>query len=537
MICIGYKKNAHVYYDVQKKCINIVKRRKRYQINGDVKDYELIQKIIELAFDSIFIDELIKNIPDERENILKFVKMLLKLDVLYIVSDKQYRLDRDFQGYIIKNFKKHYEILDYLEQKTFIFINAPVSVINFFADRKIKVVNMDEKDIIEDDLIDEIVIYFGTDENLIEKFLNRFDEMVLVREFERQYLLLYLTEFNKSIINTFKIFEMNNVKDYSISNKILPVNILLHYIENKFDFNKVNTRLIYNDGAVSTFNIDDLSRTYSTEYYERTFVDKLTNLEIIQNFEIIQTEIPHIITSINNYNKFRVHSPITSYVIEFSSGDRKIEYISFHEKYEMAAINAITKGLAKFLNTIEKRNGYEWVCKTSKDEYLLSGLISMLPLTDEVYKIETNERVNLIIDYIKEVVGIEVEILGQNIFQYEVVKIIICDKNTKYVIFESDATIDQEETILEGLYYIIGNYQNGIKKYENKKYVLGNLKTMKIKDVNKKTLKENIQNFLNEQQILIKEEIWCYQSIFEKAQLYIGCFSRLGDSNEKPIKN
>ncbi|SHH58506.1 hypothetical protein SAMN02745135_01281 [Caloranaerobacter azorensis DSM 13643] len=537
MICIGYKKNAHVYYDIQKECINIVKRRKRYQINGNVEDYELIQKIIELAFDGIFIDELIKNIPNKREDILKFVKMLLKLDILYIVSNRQYRFDRDFQQYVIKNFKNHYEILDYLEQKTFIFINAPASVIDFFTDRKIKVVNIDGKDIIENNLIDGILIYFGIDENLIEKFLKRFDEIILVNEVNYQYLLLYLTGFNKSIINTFKKFEMNNVKDYGMSSKILPINILLHYIENKFDFNKVNTRLIYGDGAINTFNIDDLARTYSTEYYERTFMDKLTNLEIIQNFEIIQKEIPHIITNINNYNKFRIHSPITSYLIEFSSVDGKIEYISFHEKYEMAAINAITNGLSKFLNTIEKRNGYKWVCKTSKDEYLLFGLISMLPSTDEVYKIETSERVNLVIDYIKEVIGIDVEVLGQNIFQYEVVKIMICDKNSGYVIFESDRTVDQEETILEGLYHIIGNYQNGIKKHEDKRCVLDNLNTIKIKNVNKKTLKENIQNFLNERQILIKEEIWCYQNIFEKAQLYIGCFSRLGDSNEKTIKN
>lgn len=526
---LKYKNNCHLYYENQASMINLVKRDTRYKINDDFDSYTALKDIIEKTVKPCPVEDILSDCKINRTKVLQYIKLLLDKDIIYKETNDSYNIEENFKEYIISNFEKHDEVLRTLENSIFLLVNCPKEVNNYFTQLLLTVHIIEEEDLKHYLLTPNTVIIGDVENSTVKYVLNHTKDMLLLKEVNNVFSLFYAKEYNEEVLHIYKNFYINCNEDYDLSRTIMPLNLLIHLIHNRFNLNNKNFKYIASDGAVHLFNIENLSGTSSLKYYERKYLSEKSPLETIQQFENLQKEIPYIITAINNKNTIMLQSPIFNYQIDFSSWIDGQACYGYNEDYSKAALNAIINGLEHCLCYEEKNPEVKWVCSNNLESYYLKGMISMLPEEDSyISPVATcnNQDITRLLSYIEKSYEKRLRVYYKDIYNKKIVKIIILDENNA-ALYEGKASEEITESILNGLYEIIGKMQNNTMDPQGVHHKITLQHKLIIENTSKVNLLEELKDYFSSKSIIINEEPWSYQSIFERTGLYIGRFNEV----------
>lgn len=514
---IKYKKNCQLYYDEKEKATFIVKRNAKYMIKNNQEDYDLLQSIIGKSVDKIAVDNVIEN--DKKA--LQYIKLLLDRGILYADQDIYYPIEHEFQDYIISNFDDHYKVLDFISQSRIAIKNDP-QLTSLYNGKGIWASNVEG---VYDDIIHEFNVFIGDfDEKELGVLLDNNRHVLLLRKIGGACAILYMNRYDENLLDQFKKFYINSSSESPFGNKILPINILMHLLENIFVKGSKNLKFITADATVQLFHLKEIDRD-TLKYYDRTLVAKKDNLAIIREIEEMTKTNPNFVKDTNKENATLCHAPICNYEVCFGYNLNNHRSSRYHEDNAMAGILAITDGIEHALRTMKPSE--HWVCATSVEEYYLKGYLSLLATIDKPKPANevtiSSTGIRSLLDFIHTCYGLELKLYFQNIYNNVVGNIYITDLKGD-IIYKAKNVWQSEKAIMEGLYDIIGRCENeqDLTNKERLSYV--NEKSVNIEDRTTEEMLTLISDYFTSRSILVDEKPWAYQSCFETTGLHIGSF-------------
>lgn len=517
---IKYKKNCQLYYDNNKKATFIVKRNAKFLIKNSPEDYELLQQIIRKAVKKYDMEEAEENKEQGDMKTLQYVKLLLDKGILYAHHDTSYPLEEEFQNYIISNFDDHYKVLDFLS-KSRIAVKSDTQLVSLYSSMGINTTNVQ---ILNKDMIDLYDIYIGDfDEEELSSLRGKEKHILLLRRSAGACSILYMNRYEKALMEQYRRFYINSPSASELGKIILPINILIHLLENIFTIGSKNLRYITADAAVQLFHLKDINHD-SLQYYDRTMIAQNNDLAIIREIEEMTKTRPDFVKETNKDNVLLCHAPVSNYEILFGYNLNNHRSSKYHEDNAKAGILAIVDGMEQALTDMNPSEC--WVCATSTEEYYLKGylrLLAALELMKPAYEVAvSSEEVTSLLNFIRQCYHHKLKLYYQNIYDNIVGNIYITDEQG-HIIYKANNTWQPEKVVKEGLYDIIGRCENeqSLPKKEKLLYEKG---SANLKDLTAHEMLTLLSDYFSSKSILVDEKPWAYQSGFEAAGIHIGRF-------------
>jgi hypothetical protein len=518
---IKYKKNCQLYYDDKEKATFIVKRSSKFMVRNSFKEYELLKEIIGKTIETVAVEKVIDYEDTNNTKAVQYVKLLIDKGILYSHQDRDYPLELEFQNYIISNFDDHYRVLDFISQNRVAIKNDP-SLACLYSKMGIDVCNVES---MNENVIDHYDILIGdfNDEEL-SRLAGRERHLIMLKRIDEAYSILYINWYDKALIDQYRKFYINSPSASDFGKVILPINILIHLLENVFIIGSKNLKYITADAAVQLFHLKEIGRD-SLKYYDRSLISKKNDLSIIREIEEMTKTDPYFIKETNKENATLCHAPICNYEILFGLNLNNHKSSKYHEDNAKAGILAITCGMEEALSNMNPSEC--WVCASSQDEYYLKGYIGLLVAAKETKSVceEVIPSVEImsLINFIQQCYQKKIKLYYQNKYNNIVGNIYITDPQG-YILYKAKNVWQPEEAIKEGLYDIIGRCENGQDLLENDQLTCEESDRANLKDRTTQETLTLLKNYFYSRSILVEEKPWVYQSYFEEAGIHIGSF-------------
>jgi hypothetical protein len=517
---IKYKKNCQLYYDENQKATFIVKRNTKFMIKNSPEDYRLLRQIIGRAVKKAAVEEVVDE--KDRNNIkaLQYIKLLLDKGILYTHQDTNYPLEVELQDYIISNFDDHYRVLDFISQSK-IAVKNDQRLADLYGRMGMNTSNIEE---FTEKVRNQYDIYIGDfKEEELYGLLRENKHVLLLRRSGGACSILYMNHYDEELLDQYRRFYINSPSASEFGRIILPINILIHLLENVFSKEGKNLRYITADAAVQLFQLKDINKD-SLQYYDRTMISKNDDLTIIRKIEEMTKTSPNFIKETNRDNNLLCHAPVCNYEVLFGYSLNNHKSSRYHEDNAKAGILAIIEGMEQALTDM---NPYEcWVCATSLEEYYLKGYLRLLSALEEaepaVEIVTSSEEIASLLKFISQCYRQRLKLYYQNIYKNIVGNVYITDARDR-IVYTAKNTWQPERAIKEGLYDIIGRCENEQDlPYEDQlSYAKG---VAHPKDRTAKEMLSHLSDYFSNKSILVDEKPWAYLSCFEPVGIHMGGF-------------
>lgn len=518
-----YAKNCDIYYDSRKGMIVFSKRGMNFVLRRSREDMEIFKEILRMCYEACDIDKLFEKLPEEKRNkYYSFAKLLWQKNILVKELVDEHKLSPSIKDMLISNYDSYEELVKYWSGVKVV-IKGCEDITEVLRTYGISCKQYSEVRSSKSDRL-----YIGNFNKMqCKRILDGKSRLLLYRESEGTSYILYMDHFDEEKYDRFWSFVWKEKATFYAKSKMVPIHMFMHCTNCISNPNSPELLCITGDGTIHSFAIGSLYAE-TAAYYNRDVVPVVTSKEAMQKIEELAQDAPYLVEACNRNNNCLRQSPICNYEVVFGSDFGNKSYLAFHESYEKAALNAFSEGLKKMLG---EGTGNTWACGTNKEDYYANGYISLLENRNQCYEIANfKESVAGRVRYVEEQLGINslkayyrpspVEGIGA---------VILCDEDG-YILYDGSYSYDIENSLLEGIYQVIGEKQinQGITFRKKRKlqaeYSVAEKTIGFPEKISASEAMDRMQKYYGRLGKIIDEKIWAYQAQIQDTGMHVGKF-------------
>lgn len=518
-----YAKNCDIYYDSRKGMIVFSKRGLNFVLRRSREDMEIIKEILRMFYKASDIDKLFEKIPEEtRKKYYAFAKLLWQKNILVEELEDEKKLSPSIRNMLISNYDSYEELVRYWSGVKVVY-NGCEDIADIMRTYGISCKQYSE---VRNNKSERL--YIGSfNKKQCKRLLNGKSRLLLYRESEGTSYIMYMDHFDEEKYDRYWSFVWKGKSRFYAKNSMVPIHMFMHCSNCISNPRSPELLCITGDGTIHSFAIGNLYAETAT-YFNRDAVPVVTCKEAMQKIEDLAQDVPYLVEACNKNNNDLRQSPICNYEVVFGSDFGNKSYLSFHESYEKAALNAFSEGLEKMLG---EGTGNTWACGINKEDYYAKGYITLLENRNQCYEITSfKENVAGRIRYLEDQMGIiSLKVYYRPSPVEGVGAVILCDEDG-YILHDGTYSYDIEKSLLEGIYKVIGEkqIQQGITFRKKRKlkaeYSVAEKGVGLPEQISASEAMDRMQKYFGSIGKIIDEKIWAYQAQIQDTGMHVGKF-------------